>query len=66
MSFMVKEGILLIHKILREGLHVDQDKIKVVSKLPLPLSIKNVRSFLEHANFYQRFIKDFAKIAQPV
>lgn len=63
MSFMVKEGILLIHKISREGLHVDQDKIKVVSKLPLPLSIKNVRSFLEYANFYLRFIKDFAKIA---
>ncbi|GJU05075.1 reverse transcriptase domain-containing protein, partial [Tanacetum coccineum] len=38
----------------------------VISKLPPPTNIKGVRSFLEHAGFYQCFIKDFSKIARPI
>jgi len=39
--------------------------VEVIEKLPLPTSIKSVRSFLGHAGFYRRFIKDFSKIAKP-
>ena len=28
--------------------------------------VKEVRSFLRLANFYQRFIKDYAKVARPL
>ena len=28
--------------------------------------MKGVRSFLDHTSFYWRFIKDFAKIANPL
>ena len=31
-----------------------------------PISVKGVRSFLRHACFYWRFIKDFSKISPPL
>ncbi|GJV95759.1 reverse transcriptase domain-containing protein [Tanacetum coccineum] len=64
--FMVKEGIVLGHKISKKGIEVDKAKIDVISKLPLPTTIKGIRSFLGHAGFYRRFIKDFSKISRPM
>ncbi|GJT49541.1 reverse transcriptase domain-containing protein [Tanacetum coccineum] len=64
--FMVKEGIVLGHKVSKVGLKVDKAKIDVISKLPPPTNIKGIRSFLRHTGFYRRFIKDFSKIACPI
>ncbi|GJX13342.1 reverse transcriptase domain-containing protein [Tanacetum coccineum] len=64
--FMVKEGIVLRHKVSDAGLEVDKAKIDVISKLPPPTNVKGIRSFLGHANFYQCFIKDFLKISHPL
>ncbi|GKA64343.1 DNA-directed DNA polymerase [Tanacetum coccineum] len=64
--FMVKEGIMLGHKVSSAGLEVDKAKIDVISKLSPPTNIKGIRSFLGHAGFYRRFIKDFSKIARPL
>ncbi|GKA61807.1 reverse transcriptase domain-containing protein [Tanacetum coccineum] len=63
---MVKEGIVLGHKILKKGIKVDKAKIDVISKLPHPTTVKGIQSFLGHAGFYQRFIKDFSKISRPM
>nr|GFA10667.1 DNA-directed DNA polymerase [Tanacetum cinerariifolium] len=46
--FMVKEGIVLGHKISKKGIEVDKAKIKVISKLPHPTTVKGIRSFLGH------------------
>ncbi|KAL1317482.1 hypothetical protein AAHE18_15G136800 [Arachis hypogaea] len=63
---MVTEGIVLGHKISNKGIEVDQAKVEVIEKLPPPANIKAIRSFLGHAGFYRRFIKDFSKIAKPL
>ncbi|KAM6587780.1 hypothetical protein CsatA_010385 [Cannabis sativa] len=64
--FMVTEGIVLGHKISKEGIEVDRAKVSTIENLPPPISVKGVRSFLGHAGFYRRFIKDFSKVAKPL
>nr|GFA43629.1 reverse transcriptase domain-containing protein [Tanacetum cinerariifolium] len=63
---MVKEGIVLGHKISKKGIEVDKVKIEVISKLPHPTTVKGICSFLGHAGFYRHFIKDFSKISRPM
>nr|GEW53611.1 reverse transcriptase domain-containing protein [Tanacetum cinerariifolium] len=60
--FMVNEGIVLGHKISKQGIEVDKAKVDVITKLPHPTTVKGIRSFLG----YRCFIKDFSKIARPM
>lgn len=64
--FMVQEGIVLGHKVSRNDMEVDQAKTFVIEQLPQPSSVKCVKSFMGHAGFYLRFIKDFSKISKPL
>ncbi|XP_024010373.1 uncharacterized protein LOC112085393, partial [Eutrema salsugineum] len=64
--FMVQQGIVLGHKISEKGIEVDRAKIEVMVNLQTPTSVKGIRSFLGHAGFYRRFIKDFSRIARPL
>lgn len=63
---MVKEGIVLGNKISEKVFEVDRENIEVIGKLPPPISVKGIRSFLGHAGFYRRFIKECSKIAHPL
>ncbi|GKE53188.1 reverse transcriptase domain-containing protein, partial [Tanacetum coccineum] len=49
--FMVKEEIVLGHKVSEAGLEVEKAKIDVIFKLSPPTNIKGIRSFLGHASF---------------
>ncbi|KAM1002854.1 hypothetical protein ACFX2C_003240 [Malus domestica] len=64
--FMVNQGIVLGHIISKKGIEVDKSKIDLVRHLPSPTSVREVPSFLGHAGFYRRFIKDFSKASQPL
>nr|GEX22886.1 reverse transcriptase domain-containing protein [Tanacetum cinerariifolium] len=52
--FMVKEGIVLGHKISKKWIEVDKAKVDVITKLPHPTTVKGIQSFLGHADFYRR------------
>ncbi|KAI5313301.1 hypothetical protein L3X38_042475 [Prunus dulcis] len=64
--FMVRQGIVLGHVVSHKGIQVDKAKINIITNLPPPSSVKGVRSFLGHAGFYRRFIKNFSSISRPL
>src|SRR3954471_14909462 len=63
---MVNDGIVLGHKISERGIEVDKAKIEAIERMPYPRDIRGIHSFLGHAGFYRRFIKDFSKTSRPL
>jgi len=48
------------------GIEMEEKKINEVLSWPEPKNVKDVRKFLGLANYYRRFIKDFAQVARPI
>ncbi|KAL1212237.1 RNA-directed DNA polymerase-like protein [Cardamine amara subsp. amara] len=64
--FMVRDGIVLGHKISEPRIEVNKAKIEVMTNLQPPSTVKALRSFLGHSGCYRRFVKDFSKTARPL
>jgi hypothetical protein len=47
-------------------IEMEEEKVKGVLEWPAPRTVKEVQKFLGFANYYRRFIKDFARIARPL
>ena len=65
-SFLKEKVKYLGHIVSKEGIAADPEKTATVKTWPTPTSTKEVQQFLGLANYYRRFIKDFAQIAKPL
>ena len=45
---------------------MDPEKVSAVMDWPVPKTVKQVQAFLGFANFYRRFIRNFAMITVPL
>lgn len=54
------------HQVSGDGIGPDPSNIDKVTSFPVPRDITQLQSFLGLANYYRRFIKDFANIAEPL
>lgn len=55
-------GFIINH----DGIVMDPKKVQTVLDWPTPKKVKDVQAFLGFANFYRRFIRDFAKQSAPL
>jgi transposase InsO family protein len=65
-QFCREEMSYLGHIITQNGIKPDPGLVKSVTKFPEPRKVKDVQSFLGLTGYYRRFIKDYAKIAEPL
>lgn len=49
-----------------DGIEVDPEKMQVVHDWKGPSTVQRIQSFLGFCNFYQRFIKDYSRVAHPL
>jgi len=50
--------------ILENKVQIDEEKLSEVLEWPVPTKVKQVQAFLGFANFYRRFIENFAKMSK--
>ena len=65
-QFLKKSVVYLGHKVSESGIQVDPSKFEALRKWKIPVTVKDVKSFLGFVGFYRRFIKDFSIIASPL
>ena len=65
-KFCCNEVKFLGFKVNEHGLMIDPDKTVAITNYPKPKTLRQLRRFLGMSSWYRRFIKDYAKIADPL
>ncbi len=65
-DFFKSEIKFLGHIVSASGIRPDPAKLKALETCPRPLTVYDVRAFLGLANYFRRFILNYAKIAAPL
>ncbi|CAI7851949.1 unnamed protein product [Closterium sp. NIES-54] len=65
-GFALKKVQFLGHMVSTQGIHVDPKKIEAVRTWKTPENVKELQQFLGFANYYNRFVPQYAKIATPL
>lgn len=65
-EFLKPEVSFLGHKCTSEGVLPDPGKLSAVRKYPRPTDKSEVKRFAAFANYYRRFIENFAEIVRPL
>ena len=61
-----EQSAILGHIVSKEGISPDPGKVKVLQEWPVPNNLTDLRSFLGCAGYYRQYIRDYAKIAEPL
>jgi hypothetical protein len=54
------------HVLTPDGIQTNPEKIAAIAKLPEPVNLKQVMTFIQTGSWYRRFVPDFAAIAKPL
>ncbi|XP_038991121.1 uncharacterized protein LOC120114215 [Hibiscus syriacus] len=65
-SFAQKEVSFLGHVVRGGKLQMEKDKIRAIDEWKPPTKVTELQAFLGLANYYQRFVKGYSKIATPL
>jgi hypothetical protein len=65
-KFFAKQTEYLGHTLTTEGIKPNDKKIEAIKQIKLPTTPKQIKSFLGVTGYYRKFIKDYAKVAQPM
>jgi hypothetical protein len=65
-QFALKEGKILEHIVIVEGVKIDPARVESIHKISIPRSKKDIQSFLGKINFIRRFIPNFAELVKHI
>lgn len=65
-KFFQREVVFLGHKCTDEGITPDPDKLSAIENYPTPTNAEEAVRFVQFANYYRRFIKNFATYSKPI
>ena len=65
-EFMRHRLTFLGHVVSAGGVSPDPTKVEAIAQLAAPADVSQLRSFLGCCNFYERFIRGYARIASPL
>ncbi|GJP84117.1 hypothetical protein CLOP_g14200 [Closterium sp. NIES-67] len=65
-EFALEKVQFLGHMVSAQGVHVDPKKIEAVRTWKTPENVKELHHFRGFANYYNRFVPQYAKLAAPV